>query len=120
MEIIGRVTGDAKVRKLNDGREVVSFSIAINDYYKTKDGEKKNVATFIDCSYWVSNKIAEHLKKGSIVSLFGRIGINAYINMKGEAQASLTFHVNNIKVVVYGKKTDIDPTPTTAKDDLPF
>ena len=36
MVLIGRITKDAVIKKLKDDREVVNFSIAINDYYKPK------------------------------------------------------------------------------------
>ena len=41
MEIIGRLTTDAKRKTVSNDREVVSFSIAVNDSYKPKDGEMK-------------------------------------------------------------------------------
>lgn len=131
MEITGRLTADAKLNTLQDERQVVSFTVVQNDNFKTKDGEKKQVATYFDCSYWISPKVADKLKKGTIVLLYGRIGINAWNNMQGEAKASLTFHTNNIKFIGGGKsnaasmeqqeegQTDVTPTPQT-KDDLPF
>jgi len=36
MEIIGRLTSDAKVNELKDGRKVVNFNIAMNESYKSK------------------------------------------------------------------------------------
>jgi len=131
MEITGRLTADAKLNTLQDERQVVSFTLVQNDNFKTKGGEKKQVATYFDCSYWISPKVADKLKKGTIVLLYGRIGINAWNNMQGEANASLTFHTNNIKFIGGGKsnaasteqqeegQTDVIPTPET-KDDLPF
>ena len=120
MEITGRLTADAQVKKLKDNRELVAFCIAINDSYKNKDGEKKDETTFINCSYWITTKIADSLKKGSIVTLFGRIGQNTYKDMDGDVHSYLTFHVNNIKIV-QGKKsvTHADVSAST-KEDLPF
>jgi single-strand DNA-binding protein len=124
MEIIGRVTKDATVRKLKDGRELVVFSIAINDYFKTKTGEKREETTYVNCSYWVNVKAAELIRKGGIVSLFGRIGLNAYKSMEGDFHAHLTFHVNAFKVITQQKKgTAKEYQPASAgadNDDLPF
>ncbi|MBS1738048.1 MAG: single-stranded DNA-binding protein, partial [Bacteroidetes bacterium] len=39
MELTGRVTADAKVTETKNGKKVTNFSIAINDRYKTKEGE---------------------------------------------------------------------------------
>lgn len=72
MELTGRLTGDAKVNTIKDERKVVNFSIVINDRYKPKDGEVKEIATFINCAYWMKPRIAPYLTKGSLVELYGR------------------------------------------------
>jgi single-strand DNA-binding protein len=98
MEITGRVTADAKVNTLQDDRQVVNFTIAINDYYKPKGStEGKQLTTYVNCSYWISSKIADRLTKGVLVQLYGRVGVQAYNNMEGNARASLTFHCNKGK-----------------------
>ena len=128
MEITGRVTQDASVQKVNSDKQVVNFSIAINDNYKPKDSsEVKEIVTYINCSYWLNAKTAQWLKKGALVQLFGRIGINVYNNSEGLAVGSLTFHTNNIKILAFAKKTE-NTTENTAvenkkskkTEDLPF
>lgn len=39
--IIGRVTKNAEINHLKNDKQVVNFSVAINDSYRTKDGERK-------------------------------------------------------------------------------
>lgn len=125
MEIIGRLTADAKVNTLKDGRTVVNFTVAINDSYKPKGSDTATQVTqFINCGYWLNPGIVAHLTKGTLVELYGRIGVNAWNNTDGEAKASLTFHVNNIKL--HGgksgnKATAAETQPAaTATEDLPF
>lgn len=132
MEITGRLTTDATVHKVNKEKEVVNFSIAINDNYKPKGStEVKEVTTFINCSYWLNSKTAQFLKRETLVQLFGRIGINVYSNAEGKACGSLIFHTNNIKILVFAKKTELTENNGTALpikqgkqpepvDDLPF
>ena len=67
MELTGRLTADAKVSTLKDERKVVNFSIAINDRYKTANGEVKEITTIINCAYWVNPNIAPYLSKGTLV-----------------------------------------------------
>lgn len=99
MELVGRLTADAIVKELPDGRKVVQFSIAINNSYRTKESQEvKEQTTFVNCSYWQATGVAPYLTKGRQVELFGTIGVNAYTNGAGEARANLTFHVNNIKL----------------------
>lgn len=131
MEITGRVTADAVVHKVSYDKQMVNFSIAINDNYKPKGStEVKEVVIYINCSYWLSTKVAECLKKGALVQLFGRIGLNIYSNAEGKAFGSLTFHTNNIKILVFAKKSEqaenrtarpaVQGTTSETADDLPF
>ena len=130
MEITARLTASAEVKTLKDERQVVNFNVAINDSYKPKGcSEVTKRVTYVQCAYWVNSNIAQYLTKGTLVELQGRIGVNAYNNMQGEAKASLTFHVNSIKL--HGKpRYDSNSTETDAPvateagaeqtDDLPF
>lgn len=127
MEITGRVTADAKVSQTQSGRTVTNFTIAVNDRYKTKEGEQKEVVAFVHCSYWIASKVAEVLKKGAIIEVSGRISATAYTGKDGEQKASLNFHVNSIKIHQFAKKEGASPVApvTTAAvmepaDDLPF
>ena len=112
MELVGRLTADAKVSTLKDERKVVNFSIAINDSYKPKGSELvTKITTFVNCSYWINTAIAEHLTKSTLVELSGRIGVNAWTNAEGEAKASLTFHVNSIKLHGKGNAASKESVP---------
>lgn len=129
MVITGRLTGDAQVTELSDERKVVNFSIAINDRFKNKAGEQKEITTYVSCAYWLSTGIAQWLTKGKLVELFGRIGVDAYINSNGDAVGRLNFHVNNVKLLG-GAKPNSQPSAEVMakevaagngdKDDLPF
>jgi len=114
MEITAKLTGDAKVNSLKDERPVANFNVAVNGNYKIKGGnEIKQVTTYIQCSYWLKPAIARYLTKGTLVELYGRIGINAYKDMHGEPKASLTFDVKNIKLQGGKKFTKTETNPTT-------
>jgi len=125
MTIVGRLTKDAVVNQLKDDREVVNFSIAINDYYKPKNGEGVQLTTYYNCSYWISSKMAANLKKGTLVEVTGRIYVTAYSGTEGTAKASLNCHVNNIKIHAWAKEVEVigSTSQTPAKEeggDLPF
>lgn len=126
MTIVGRLTQNAVVNVLKDEREVVNFSIAVNDYYKPKNGEPTQLTTYYNCSYWISSKVAANLKKGTLVEVSGRIYVTAYSGADGTAKASLNCHVNTIKIHAWPKKVEIigkaDPTLTNEEDadEVPF
>jgi single-strand DNA-binding protein len=106
MEITGRVTADAVVRTLSGEKQVVNFSVAVNDSYKPKDGERVTHTEFFDCSYWIGMGIAQYLTKGSIVELSGRLSTRAWINGEGEAKAGLNFHTSKITLHGGGATAD--------------
>jgi single-strand DNA-binding protein len=127
MEIIGRLTADAKVNTLKDERKVVNFSIAINDSYRPKGcDERTQVTTYVQCAYWISASIAPYLSKGTLVELSGRISTDAWVNIGGEAKAALRFHVITIKLHGKPNRTAAERKPegiavgTGETDDLPF
>jgi single-strand DNA-binding protein len=125
MTIIGRLTKDAVVKTIRDDKKVVSFSIVLNDGYKDKKTNKwVSVPSFYNCSYWLSSNVASILKKGNLVELTGRISVNPYKDLQGEAQASLNFHTDTIKVHQTTKKEDsvvvAKAETATPADDLPF
>lgn len=125
MELVGRITGDATISKLKDDRQVVNFSIAINEQYKKKGSEeRKQLTTYYNCAYWQSTKIASMLTKGTLVELSGRVYATSYLNGNNEAKASLHVHVNSIKLHGRpgGKKevSEVAQEANTPDGDLPF
>ena len=105
MEITGRVTADAVVRRAGE-KEVLSFSIAVNDRYKSAgSSEYKEVTIFINCSYWIAMKAGQWIKKGAVVLLNGRLGMHVYINIEGNPIGSIDFHVNNINILAFAKRS---------------
>lgn len=126
MELTGRITADAKLSTIKDGRQVVNFSVAVNDSYKPKGSEvATKVTTYFNCSYWLNPGIAQYLTKGTLIEVYGRISVNAWTNAEGEAKASLNFHVNSIKLHGKSNAATKETVPAAAEiteplDDLPF
>ena len=125
MNITGRLTRDAEVRTTSQQKQVVNFSVAINDSYRNKHGERIEQTTYFDCSYWITPNVAKILTKGSLVELSGRVTARAWTGNDGEAHAGLNFHTSQIKLHGGGKKSEtVQATVETAtkktEDDLPF
>ncbi|TAM97137.1 MAG: single-stranded DNA-binding protein [Chitinophagaceae bacterium] len=125
MEITGRLTANAQVTEIKDGRKVVNFDVAVNDYYKTKTGEAKTVTAFYRCAYWISPHVARLLTKGTLVSLYGRTGVEAYMGKDGEPRASLKFHTSQIKILssAHNQENSNIPEPERQENNtvnLPF
>lgn len=105
MEITGRVIRDSAVGRAGE-KEVLSFTIAVNDRYKISgSSEYKEVTTFINCSYWISMKAGQWVKKGAVVLLSGRLGMHVYINSEGNPIGSIDFHVDKISFAAFAKRS---------------
>ncbi len=125
MNITGRLTRDAEVRTTSNGKQVVNFSVAVNDSYKTKQGERIEQTAYFDCSYWRSPKVIKMLTKGLLVELTGRVSARAWVSKNGEAKASLNFHTSDIKPLAGSRKHETVQATTkvntnSIEDDLPF
>ncbi len=130
MNIIGRLTRDAEIRTTSQEKQVVNFSVVINDGYRNKQGERIEQTTYFDCSYWISTNVAKILTKGTMVELTGRVSARAWTTNNGELKASLNFNVSTIKSHGGGKKTETLQATTEQEknkvakqeptDDLPF
>jgi len=126
MEITARLTRDAQVKTLPDQRQVVGFTVALNKKFKSKNGDVKENTQYVDCSYWLGQRVAQYLTKGTLVGLYGDMGVNCYVSSDGQPRANLTFHVNDLKIHGGGKRENQPTTKANtaqgkeAADDLPF
>ena len=130
MNITGRLTRDAEVRTTSQDKQVVNFSVATNDSYRNKQGERVEQTTYFDCSYWITPNVAKLLTKGTLVELSGRVSTRAWTGNDGEAHAGLNFHTSQIKLHGSSKRAETSQAPTQSRsnkvtaqeteDDLPF
>ena len=125
MNITGRLTRNAEVRTLSNEKQVVNFSVAVNDSYRNRQGERVEQTTYFDCAYWITPNVAKLLTKGTLVELIGRVSTRAWTGKDGEPRAGLNFHTSQIKLHGGGKKSETAQATTStnnnkAEDDLPF
>jgi single-strand DNA-binding protein len=86
------------VRNVANDRKVTNFRVAINRRYKS-GGEQKEETTYVDCSYWRTDKLAQYLTKGLLVQVYGHISARPWVSRDGEPMASLNFHTNEITLL---------------------
>lgn len=86
----GRLVKDAEQKAQN----FATFTIAANRSYKTKSGEVKDEASFIDCELNGRDKLVPYLKKGVKISLNGELRQNRW-EKDGKKYSSLVVRVDN-------------------------
>lgn len=130
-QLIGRIGKDATVYNFDGGGAAINFSVAIDESYKDKQGQKVEKTTWVECTILVkeansSTHRVKYLKKGCVVYVEGKPVSNGYKDMNGEFKHGLKFIVSNCQNITWpekenepAKQEEVFATngPT---DDLPF
>ena len=102
LQFIGNITKDAEVRVAGNAK-VISFSVAVNEQWKDRNGEKQSKTTYIDCAKWVSadgsTALSQYLTKGKLVYVEGEPSVNAYANNQGEVVGRLNVKVADLQLL---------------------
>lgn len=104
VRLVGHLGADPEFKKLDNGGALTKFSLATNEYYKGKDGEKMTTTHWHNCVAWGKTAELMHqlLKKGQEVILSGRINYNSYQDQNGQNRKRTEIIVHEFSKV--GKK----------------
>jgi len=83
--LIGNLTRDPELRQTPNGQSVVTFSIATNREWITKDGKKHSMPEFHDLVAWakLADICHQHLKKGKLIYVEGYLKTRAWETPEG-------------------------------------
>jgi single-strand DNA-binding protein len=98
---IGRLGRDPETKFLNDGSAVTNFSIAIDESYKNKDGEKVQKTEWVNIVTY--RKLAEicgnYLAKGKLVFIEGKLQTRTWEDKDGNKRSSTEIVANDMKML---------------------
>ena len=71
--LVGRLTKDAEVKEVEEGKKVAHITLAVQRSIKNVDGEYDT--DFIGCTVWngIANSVSEYCHKGDIIGVKGRL-----------------------------------------------
>ena len=80
--LVGRLTRDPELRRINSGEAVTSFILAVNRPYESADGQQ---ADYPNCVIWGkgAENVDKYCFKGSLVGVEGRLRTRSYDNAQG-------------------------------------
>ena len=82
VNLVSRLTKDIEIKKTNSGKEVTTFSLAVND----KKVNDQQVSFFFNIVAW--EQCARYLKqyagKGDLIGVNGRLTTRSYQNTRGD------------------------------------
>ncbi len=86
--LLGNLGKDPEVRYLENDRARASFTLATNEIYKNKEGEKVTTTEWHNVVLWTPlAKIAEqYLKKGKQVYIEGKLTSRSYVDKEGQTK----------------------------------
>ena len=99
--IIGNVGRDPEMRYTQGGNSVTSFSVADNNKYTTRDGEKHEETEWFNVSAFgrQAEICNQYLSKGSQVYIEGRVKSRTYQGNDGQTRHSLDVTVQNVQLL---------------------
>lgn len=121
LTIIGNLTGDPELRTTQDGKNVCTFSVAVNRRNRT-DGQPE--ADFFRVSAWNSlgDVCKQYLAKGRKVAVIGSVSVHTYQGNDGTTKASLEVMAQDVEFLS-PKADSIDNqtgfTKVDVNDELP-
>lgn len=85
VQLIGNLGQNPEVKELNGGKKVAKFSLATNETYRNKAGEKVTDTQWHNLVAWgkTADIIEKYLKKGSEVAVEGKLLNRNYTDKEG-------------------------------------
>ena len=98
-EFIGRMGQDPEQRFTNGGQSVVSFSLAVGDDYKDKQGQKVEQTEWVNFTAFGKGGeiIHQYCSKGSMLWVAGKFKTDKWENKDGVKMSSTKIHVQDFE-----------------------
>lgn len=120
-QLIGNLGRDASI-KTGNGKDFLSFPLAVDESYKNKAGEKVEKTTWFNCTTQQVN-LAKYLTKGVKIFIEGSTSAKLYEDKEGNKVASLNLSAREIKLLSFKDNIETvvaEVIPNGTEDDLPF
>ena len=122
--VAGNLGADTELRYTKNGTPVTSFNLAINETFKTQDGEPKERVTWVKTYLWqkAAEALTPFLKKGKSVHVVGRLISNEWEDEEtGKTRTQLQIVARDV-TLLGGPANNREKAPEwePGEDDIPF
>jgi single-strand DNA-binding protein len=99
--LVGRLGRDPETRYTGGGQAVANFSVATDESYKDRNGERQKRTEWHKIVVWGKQaEIAQqYLKKGSLIFIEGRIQSREWQDKEGQKRTSFEIVANNFRML---------------------
>jgi single-strand DNA-binding protein len=100
--LIGRLGADPELRYTPNGTAVCNFTLAVQRDYTNSQGERE--VDWVDIVVWrkQAENCANHLEKGRLVAVDGRIQVRYYETNEGQRRKVTEIVANNVTFLDWG------------------
>ena len=101
VQLIGHLGKDPESKSTPTGKKVTHFSLAVNNRWKTADGETKENTDWFNLEAWgrLGEICQQYLHKGSLVYVEGRLKTDKYEDKSGETKYFTKVVVNQLQML---------------------
>lgn len=112
---IGRLGKDPETRHTQAGDAVCNFSLAVDESYKSKDGQKVDKTEWINCVAWrkLGEICGQYLTKGSLVAVSGKMQTRKWQDSNGQDRYTTEILLDEMRMLG-GKGDGVAITSSTA------
>ena len=99
--LVGRLGRDPETRYTGGGQAVANFSVATDETFKDRNGERQKRTEWHKIVVWGKQaEIAQqYLKKGSLIFIEGRIQSREWQDKEGQKRTSFEIVANNFRML---------------------
>ena len=99
--LVGRLGRDPETRYTGGGQAVANFSVATDETYKDRNGERQKRTEWHRITVWGKQaEIAQqYLKKGALVYIEGRIQTREWQDKEGQKRTSFDIVASNFRML---------------------
>jgi len=114
--LIGRLTRDPELRYTPNGVAVANFTLAVDRPFTNQAGERE--ADFIPVIVWqkLAETCANHLHKGRLVAVDGRLQIRSYETQDGQRRRIAEVVAANVQFLDRGNEARRTPSTEVGGD----
>jgi single-strand DNA-binding protein len=127
--LMGNLTRDPELRYIASGSAVTTLGVALNRFYMTKEGERREDVTFVDVTVWnrAAENCCQYLKKGQPVHIEGYLKLDTWDDKNsGEKRSKLSIEAERVQFLNSrrddgggGNAPDDDYAPAASRESRP-
>ena len=123
MILIGRLGKDPEIKATTGGKTVANFSMATDETYTDKNGDRQKRTTWHNIVVWgplAEQVVGKYLSKGSLIYCEGKTQKRSYEAKDGTAREVVEVNVETIRMLDTQKENHQPRGKDISDDDIPF